>query len=142
MDLDSAVHQYDSVLLSLLDQHAPLRKRLVTIRPAAPWYSPKVAAEKRIRRRLERKRRKSRLQSDREAYQYQCCVLNNLISSLNDHSSDQGLLFRTVNKLLQKFHETRYPLSPSNTLLADSFADFFTAKVEKIHTTLVAKCEE
>lgn len=145
MDLDSAVHQYDNVLRSLLDQHAPLRKRLVTIRPAAPWYSPNVAAEKRIKRRLERKWRKSRLQSDREAYQYQCCVVNNLISSLkstyytsliNDHSSDQGMLFRTVNKLMQKSHETRYPPSRSNALLADSFADFFTAKVERIHTAL------
>ena len=27
----------------------------------------------------------------------------------------------------------------SNALLADSFADFFTAKVEKIHTALVAR---
>ena len=49
------------------------------------------------------------------------------------------MLFRTVNKLLQKSHETRYPPSLSNALLADSFADFFTAKVEKIHTALVAR---
>ena len=40
---------------------------------------------------------------------------------------------------MQKSHETRYPPSLSNALLADSFADFFTAKVEKIHTALVAK---
>ena len=58
---------------------------------------------------------------------------------INEHSSDQRLLFRTVNKLLQKSHETRYPPSLSNALLADSFADFFTAKVEKIHTALVAR---
>ena len=49
------------------------------------------------------------------------------------------MLFRTVNKLLQKPHETRYPHSLSNALLADSFADFFTAKIEKIHTALVAR---
>ena len=49
------------------------------------------------------------------------------------------MLFRTVNKLLQKSHETRYPPSLSNALLADSFADFFTSKVEKIHTALVAR---
>ena len=93
----------------------------MTIRPFAPWYSPIVATEKQKRRRLERKWRKTRLQSDREAYQYQCCVVNELISSLkstyytsliNEHSSNQRVLFRTVNKLLmQKSHETRY--SPS-----------------------------
>ena len=40
---------------------------------------------------------------------------------------------------MQKSHETRYPPSLSNALLADSFADFFTAKVEKIHTALVPR---
>ena len=40
---------------------------------------------------------------------------------------------------MQKFHETRYPPSLSNALLADSFDDFFTAKVEKIYTALVAR---
>ena len=49
------------------------------------------------------------------------------------------MLFRTVNKLMQKSHETRYRPSLSNALLADSFADFFTAKVEKIHNALVAR---
>ena len=39
----------------------------------------------------------------------------------------------------EKSHETRYPPSLINALLADSFADFFTAKVEKIHTALVAR---
>ena len=49
------------------------------------------------------------------------------------------MLFRTVNKLMQKSYETRYPPSLSNALLADSFADFFTAKVEKIHSALLAR---
>ena len=146
IDLDSAVAQYDNGLRLLLDQYAPAKKRLVTIRPFAPWSSPIVATEKQKRRRLERKWRKTRLQSDREAYQYQCCVVNELVSSLkstyyntaliNEHFSDQRVLFRTVNKLMQKSHETRYPPSLSNALLADSFADFLTAKVEKIHTAL------
>ena len=148
IDLDSAVAQYDYGLRLLLDQYAPAKKRLVTIRPFAPWYSPIVATKKQKRRRLERKSRKTRLQSDREAYQYQCCVVNELISSLkstyytsliNEHSSYQRVLFRTVNKLMQKSYETRYPPSLSNALLADSFAEFFTAKVEKIHTALVAR---
>ena len=56
-----------------------------------------------------------------------------------EHFSHQRVLFRTVNKLMQKSHETRYPPSLTNVLLADSFADFFTAKVEKINTALVAR---
>ena len=147
-DLDSAVDQYDHGLRMLLDQYALARKRLVTIRLVAPWHSLIVATEKQKRCRLQRKWRKTRLQSDRESHQYQCCVVNDLISSLKstyytsiitEHPSDQRVLFRTVNKLMQKSYETRYPPSLSNALLADSFADFFTAKVEKIHTALVAR---
>ena len=74
IDLDSAVAQYDNGLRLLLDQYAPAKKCLVTIRPFAPWYSPIVATEKWKRRRLERKWRNTRLQSDKEAYQYQCCA--------------------------------------------------------------------
>ena len=147
-DLDSAVDQYDHGLRMLLDQYALARKRLVTITLVAPWHSLIVATEKQKRCRLQRKWRKTRLQSDRESHQYQCCVVNDLISSLKstyytsiitEHPSDQRVLFRTVNKLMQKSYETRYPPSLSNALLADSFADFFTAKVEKIHTALVAR---
>ena len=52
-DLDMMVDQYDRVLRQLLDQHAPKKKRLVTVRPSAPWYTLDVVAEKRKRRRLE-----------------------------------------------------------------------------------------
>ena len=128
IDLDSAVDNNDNGLRLQLDQYAPARERLVTVRPVAPRYSPIVATKKQKRRRLERKWEKTRLQSDREAHQYRCCVVNDSTSSLkctyytsiiNEHSSDQRVLFRTVNKLMPKSHETRYQPSLSNALLAD-----------------------
>ena len=81
-DLDALASQYDSVLRSLLDYHAPLKQRLVMARPSAPWYTPEVVLEKTKRRRLERKWRSSRLQSDREKYVHQCSLVINLINSL------------------------------------------------------------
>ena len=54
VSLDSnilAVH-YDTVLQSLLERHAPLKTKIVTIRPSAPWYTPEVKTK---RPRLERK---------------------------------------------------------------------------------------
>ena len=49
-----AVH-YDTVLQSLLERHAPLKTKLVTIRPSAPWSTQEVKEEKTKRGRLERK---------------------------------------------------------------------------------------
>ena len=147
-DLVSLVEQYDSVLRSLMDKHAPQKQRWITLRPAAPWYMPEVTEQKNIRRRLERRWRSSRLQSDRHRYVVQCGVVTRLIESLksahytsiiNEHSSDQKVLFNTVNKLLQKSSIKRYPASHDDSTLANSFADFFTSKIEKIHQSLFLK---
>lgn len=61
-DLDALVttYAYDSVLGSLLDKLAPLKERVITIRPSAPWYTKEISDEKRKRRRLERKWRSTK----------------------------------------------------------------------------------
>ena len=137
VELNALVDQYDNVLRSLLDLYAPLKRRTVTLRPSAPCYKPEVVVQKNIRRRLERKWRSTRLLCDREQYVHQCYVVNNLIESLklayytdmiNEHSSDQRILFKTVGKLLQKSTNKRYPPSDDDTALANSFVDFFTSK--------------
>ena len=90
----------------------------------------------------------TRLLCDREQYVNQCYVVINLIESLkssyytdiiNEHSSDQNILFKTVGKLLQKSTNKRYPPSSNDTALANSFADFFTSKIDEIHHGLVER---
>ena len=148
VELNALVDQYDNVLRSLLDLYAPLKRRTVTLRPRDPWYKPEVVVQKNIRRRLERKWRSTRLLCDREQYVHQCYVVNNLSESLkstyytdiiNEHSSDQRILFKTVGKLLQKSTNKRYPPSSDDTALAHSFSDFFTSKIDKIHHGLVER---
>ncbi|XP_068675718.1 uncharacterized protein [Montipora foliosa] len=148
VELNALVDQYDNVLRSLLGLYAPLKQRTVTLRPRASWYKPEVGEQKNIRRRLERKWRSTRLLCDREQYVHQCYVVINLIESLkssyytdiiNEHSSDQKILFKTVGKLLQKSTNKRYPPSSDDTALANSFADFFTSKIDKIHHGLVER---
>ena len=77
--LDILVYQYENLLRSLLDRHAPIKRRVVTVRPSAPWYSTEISQNKHIRRKLERKWRSTLLPSDRELYVHQCSVVNNLI---------------------------------------------------------------
>ena len=147
-NLNTRVDHYNCVLKSLLDKHAPLKRKTVTIRPSSPWYTLEVAEEKRKRRRLERKLLKTRSQTDRDHYVYQCRVVIDLIDGLrssyytsiiHENSKDQKILFKTVNKLLQKNRPQRYPSAPSNGALANCFADFFTEKIAKIHRSLSEK---
>lgn len=41
-DLHVVVNNYDEVLRSLLDKHAPVKERVVTVRPSARWYTAEV----------------------------------------------------------------------------------------------------
>ena len=147
-DLHSTVNNYDEVLRSLLDKHAPLKERVVTVRPSALWYSAEVTTEKRKGRQLERKWRASELQSDRMQYVHQCSVVNNLSKSLKsqyfsstikENSGNQKLLFKTVQKLLQNPTVDNYPPSESNHTLADEFATFFTTKIATLHNDLLVR---
>ena len=74
------VDLYNIELTAILERHAPLKKRIVTIRPAAPWYSDDIQLEKSKRRKLERKWRTSRLEIDKQIYLEQCNTVNLLIS--------------------------------------------------------------
>ena len=64
-DLLTLLHLYNSELSSVLDKHAPLKSCMVTIRPAAPWFSEEIKLERRVRRRLLRRWRRTRLPEDR-----------------------------------------------------------------------------
>ena len=46
---------YNTTLAGLLDRHAPLKTKTVTVRPQVPWYSEEIYEAKRVRRRAERK---------------------------------------------------------------------------------------
>ena len=81
-DLHVVVNNYDEVLRSLLDKHAPVKERVVTVRPSAPWYTVEVTAEKRKRRQLECKWWASRLPADRVRYVHQCNIVISLTKSL------------------------------------------------------------
>ena len=64
--LDELVCQYSQVLCELLDKHAPLKTRTLTVRPEAPWMEDSIFSARKERRRLERRWRLSRLTIDRD----------------------------------------------------------------------------
>ena len=78
-DITELCDQYDSVLLSIVDKHAPLRTKIITLRPNAPWYSEEIRKQKSTCRKLERRWRRSKLESDYRPYANQCTVIQNTI---------------------------------------------------------------
>ena len=61
-DLSQLCEQLHTTLKTLLDEHALVKSKSITIKPPAPWMSPEIINIKVRRRYLERIWRKSRTQ--------------------------------------------------------------------------------
>ena len=57
-DVNTAFDQYDSTLINMLDKHAPMKLKRLSLRQSARWYDAECRATKRSTRQLERKYRR------------------------------------------------------------------------------------
>lgn len=145
LDLDSLLDLYHRVLKSTLNVYAPERTRQVVLRSYAHWYSTEIDVQRNIRRKLERKGRRTRLSADIERYVFQNSVVNDMIAPANhtiyssviqENSGNSGLLFKTIEKLLHSNPVQRYPSGPNNCSLPESFVEYFSDKIVNIRKDL------
>ena len=61
---------------------------------------------------------------------------------IQDNTHDSKLLFRTVDKLLQRNTDKRYPSANSDLELANAFANFFSPKIMSIRDELLVRREQ
>ena len=129
------IGNFEITMANLLDTHAPIKKRTITLRPYAPWYNDSIDAEKRKRRNLERRWRKSSLSTDKQLYITQCGIVNDMIrdaksiyysSIIAENKGNQKVLFQTIDQLLQRKQEPRFPTSTSSEHLANEFCCLFS----------------
>ena len=149
--VESFAKEYDEVLCRALDKLAPKRTCTIVIRPNALWFNEEIATQRRKRRRLERQWHSTGLEIDRVNYMEQCNVVNDMLykakeqhysAVIQENAHDSKLLFRTVDKLLQRSIDKRYPSANSDQELANAFADFFSAKIVRIHDELLVRKEQ
>ena len=70
-DLNKFVADYNSTLSNLLNHHAPLKSKTVRKHPLVPCYTAEIGAAKRLRRKAERKWRRTGLHEDLIAFKFQ-----------------------------------------------------------------------
>lgn len=144
---DELAEAYDKGVKKLVDKHAPVRQKTITLRPNAPWYTEELHEAKRARRRLERQWRKTHLEVHRQMYQLQCKVVNRLLhetrrdyfqTKIMDYGNDQRGINRVVKHLLGSSSSPVLPQHTSAQELADQFNAFFTDKIVKIRSGMVS----
>jgi hypothetical protein len=146
--LFESVNDYNEVLGEILDTHAPLITRTVTLRSSAPWFSDEIKKARTLKRKLEQKSRQSQLESDKEDYKEQCQIYNELLLStktahyskkVEDSCGNQKALFKIVDDLLHRKAEHPLPSRNSDHILANEFADFFVQKIDIIRSGILRK---
>ena len=135
------------MLLDLLDSHAPLVTKTVTVRSTAPWFTDELRQVKQEKRRAERKYMKSHLEVDKQIYKEHCKSYKKLLDEAKkDHHKSSILesstrdLFRTVNTLSNPNSERSLPSHDSEEELAERFADYFEQKINTIRSD-IDSCE-
>lgn len=74
------VDKWNGKLVALqLDNHAPVRNKIVTLCPKSPQFIPNIKEQKAKCRRLEIRWQETRLTADREIYMQWCAVIQGII---------------------------------------------------------------
>ena len=70
--LGELVYECNTTLKSLLDRHAPLKTKAITLRPTALWYTKEIRSEKKKCRALEWRWHSSKRELDYSTFKEQC----------------------------------------------------------------------
>ena len=129
----------------MVDKHAPVQSKFVTLRPNTEWFSDELRASKIQRRRAERKMRKSNLEVDRQIYREHCAFTNKLLqkskadyysNKIFEIGNDHKKLFKLANNLMGNTDPVTLPSHQTEFELANRFGAFFLDKIETIRTNL------
>ena len=144
-DIDVLVDSYNTTLSQILEKHAPLKTRQVTIHADSPWINDTIKQLKRDKRKAERKWRATGLEIHKQIYCNYRNQLNKKISEakvdfyqqrIDESSHSQATLFKCVDELLGKKKTSALPSHDSPRELCDRMAKFFHDKIQDIHEGL------
>lgn len=139
--LDELVEAYNKNLTTIVDKHAPLCTRTITLRPHSPWYTEELRTAKHERRRRERKWHQTKLKVHYDLFQEQSKAVAKLVRTTKQSyfidqiaqcNGDQKQLFKITKKLLGESGKVTLPNHTSPHELAQQFSSFFSSKISTI----------
>ena len=86
-DLTLLCSRDDDVISAIVDKHAPLVTKTITVRPNSPWYTDDIGVEKSTRQRLERRWGRTLLPEHRLAYAAQCKLVKGLVLNVKRNTT-------------------------------------------------------
>ena len=139
--IDSKVAFFEKRICNILDKMAPFEEKTRIVRPKKIWFDETAKEKKRFLRSRERVYNKYRAEHQwialKEARNDYIKYLNTnrqeeLSEQVLSMKGDTKKLYKLVNSITNSVKENPMPYGKTDNELADSFANFFMEKVEKI----------
>ena len=139
--LNDLINCYNETLSSALDRHAPLITKTVVKRPTVPWFDDDVKSAKRLRRKAEKKWRRTKSHNDFLQYKSMKNSTTFIMNSarnkfytdlISENSCDHLKLFKVAKTLFNQKTELIFPHYQDSSVLANDIGTFFMQKIERI----------
>ena len=145
-DIDAFLSQYNSGLVSVLDKHAPIIRKTVSIRPDNPWCTDEIRLAKRRLRKQEKKWRRTELEIDKQIFKDLRDGVNLMCDKAKESFLNRQITENTGKRSLYKLIDSfllpkpglRLPRHDSLQSLVDRFGNYFTEKINTIRANLDA----
>ena len=137
----TVVDNFFCEISSVLDNHAPFVSKTITIVTTAPWFDSEYKKQRSLRRKAERRWRKSKDDQDeiqyREAEEKTTEMLNfkkqqYYRSKIEAANGDPRVIYQVVNQEFDRKHQPPLPDAKNIEKLASDFNNFFIEKIENI----------
>ena len=140
-DLRELVSSYNNTLMTALDKHAPLMTRTIVQRPRVPWVSQEIREAKRQRRKVEKRWRNSRLDSDLAVFKAKRNFTTRLMNKarrefysnfIDENGGDQKKLFCASQRLFNGTVNDGLPPNVDSRTFSNDLGKYFVQKIDTI----------
>ena len=141
---DELVDVYNATIATVLNKHAPILTRVITVRPKKPWHTEDLSRAKRELRCAERRWQKTRLvvhrqifTTHRNAYHQQLASTksNHYRTIIHEDANNVKAMYSVTNDLLGRSASPSLPDCRDDATLAEEFHHYFTQKIGNIRST-------
>ena len=149
-DLSALCQQYNSVLSSILNKHAPVSTKTLPKKTPTLWMTPEIMKAKTLRYNLERTWRRSRTHLDRSRYKQQCHLCNRMMTKakskyladvIAENSDNPRRLWNSINNILHRIPPPALPEFTSVKSLCDHFSRKISVPNFQIKYRIFHKCK-
>jgi len=143
--LISCCQQFESVITTLLDKHAPPKQIVCRANPTKPFITPEIQQQKKERSRLESIFRLNDSLENETLYKRQAVLVHRMVTKskssyfkkvIGDNKDKPKKLWKAMDSLLSRNIPKSLPSTTSPSALASSFLNFFNDKITNLCSTI------